>query len=507
LENGILVWEKLNVQPLSEVLPKDEVPTYLKLMWGIIPMLTIIIAFILNVQLIWLRALKIKPLEKFDFTKNGIRYNNFSKKILKLMCVWSALLILAIGFGVYRIYIKNATQISPENVVKAYYDALDFKLYEKAYSFIVPDKEYTLAQFILELSVSDGVLNSYGKLNTIETKIVYQTENNAKVIATTKWVTPLELIEKTFTHQIQKINGKWFIAAEIKDTDIPPEEFTSDNIHSFFIRGRRRISSEQTFQEELLQQPDLEIISARLIKCDSQYVVIGEIQNISNVPADAVLKANLYDKNNALLASFNAKYDIKHKLMPKEMTVFKVNFEDISWLKSTDVKPTTFNPNEFTPKILKILPVNFEIQSAGNVAITDLYNAVSISDLEINEKQIKGTLFNYGIQEVTIPELLISYYDNKKELIFVDHQFIKEGIRIQRKQYFTYEFLNFKNLTTIKSSTKNCFVNGHKSKTIARLVVPKRNFHQEEEQFQKIEGHNEYSYIKIEVNNYIGNPR
>jgi hypothetical protein len=39
---------------------------------------------------------------------------------------------------------------------------------------------------------------------------------------------------------------------------------------------------------------------------------------------------------------------IKHKLMPKEITSFKVNFEDIAWLKNTDTKPTTFNPNEFT---------------------------------------------------------------------------------------------------------------------------------------------------------------
>jgi hypothetical protein len=49
LENGIMVWEKLNVPPLSKVLPKEDVPRYQKLMWGIIPILTVIIAFILNI--------------------------------------------------------------------------------------------------------------------------------------------------------------------------------------------------------------------------------------------------------------------------------------------------------------------------------------------------------------------------------------------------------------------------------------------------------------------------
>ena len=55
-----MVWEKLNVPPLSKILPKDEVPTFLKLMWGIIPLLTVLIAFVLNIQMIWYRALKIK---------------------------------------------------------------------------------------------------------------------------------------------------------------------------------------------------------------------------------------------------------------------------------------------------------------------------------------------------------------------------------------------------------------------------------------------------------------
>jgi hypothetical protein len=57
-----------------------------------------------------------------------------------------------------------------------------------------------------------------------------------------------------------------------------------------------------------------------------------ELQNVDNVPADVTLKATLYDNNNKKLAT-NAKYVIKHKLMPKEITSFKVNFEDIAWLK------------------------------------------------------------------------------------------------------------------------------------------------------------------------------
>ncbi|CAM3591219.1 membrane protein [Flavobacterium gelidilacus] len=506
LENGIMVWEKLNVQPLSKILPKDEVSIVLKLMWGIIPMLTVLIAFILNIQMIWLQALKIKVLDKPAFLNHGIVYNGFKSGMIKVLHIWTAIVLILFGIGIYFTYIKNATQISPENVVKSYYDALDYKFYEKAYSYIVPDKEYGVSQFMLEISVSDGILNSYGKLDAIETTIKHNSTNKASVIAKTKWITPLEIIEKTYTHEVEKIKGKWYIVPEKKDTDLPPDEFIATNVNSYYKQGRRKISTQQTYHDDILRQPDLEIIKANLVYFDNKYMIIGEVQNIDNVPADVVLKASLYDEKDKMLGTFNAKYVIKHKLMPKETTSFKVNFEDIAWLNATDVKPTSFNPDEFTDKNFNNKPVTFDIQSAGNVAISDLYTAVAISDLVVSDKEIKGTLFNYGIQEVTVPEVLISYYNDKKELIYVDHKFIKEGVRIQRKQYFTYSFLNLSSLKSLKYSTENCFVNGISNEAIARGVIKKRKTNEEEEQLQKVNGKG-FAYIKIELNNYIGNPK
>jgi hypothetical protein len=56
LENGIMVWEKLNIPPLSKILPAEDVPVYQS---GIIPLLTVV-AFVLNIQMILYQALKLK---------------------------------------------------------------------------------------------------------------------------------------------------------------------------------------------------------------------------------------------------------------------------------------------------------------------------------------------------------------------------------------------------------------------------------------------------------------
>lgn len=506
LENGIMVWEKLNIPPLSKILPKEDVPVYQKLMWGIIPLLTVIIAFVLNIQMMIYKALKLKSIPNPGFSNFAVSYDKFSEKLILLLHLWALIMVSFISIFIYQLYIQNATQISPKNVIKSYFDAIDFKEFEKAYSFINPQHKMSISQFMLETSVGDGILNSYAKLDAIDIRIVNQSKEKAKVVAKTKWVTPLEIIEKEYNLNVAQIKGKWFITPTKLDNDLPPDQFISNSGTGFFKQGRRAISTQQTYHDDVLKQPVLEILSAKLIKYNTEYIIIGEVQNVDNVPADVTLRATLYDKNNTKLASHNAKFVIKHKLMPKEITSFKVKFEDIAWLKKTDLKPTTFNPNESTPLEIKRIPATFDIQCAGNVAITDLYTQVALSNLETTSKTLKGTLFNYGIQEVTIPELLISYFNSNKELIYVDHFFVREGVRVQRKQYFNYTFLNLKKLTLLQSSLKNCFVNGMPNESISKTVVPNRNSKSEEEQLQSVKG-NGFDYIKVEINNYIGNPR
>jgi len=506
LENGIMVWEKLNVPPLSKVLPSEDVALYQKLMWGIIPLLTVIIAFALNIQMLLYQSLKLKVLESPDFFKFSNTYQKFNSKLILLLHLWSAVLLVFIGVFIYKLYLNNATQISPKNVVKSYYDAIDFKEFEKAYSMIVPDKNYPLSQFMLETSVQDGILNSYAKLDAIEIKVINQSDFKAKIIAQTKWVTPLEIINRDYIHEVIKIKGKWFLIPKKLGLDIPPDQFVSSNGTEFYKHGRRAITTQQTYHDDVLKQPVLEILSAKLIKFNKEYIIIGVLQNVDNVPADVTLKATLYDKNNKMLASHNAKYVIKHKLMPKEITSFRVNFEAIAWLKNTEVKPTTFNPNEFTPLDIKGTPVTFDIQAAGNVAITDLYTSVALSEVVIEKNQVMGTLFNYGIQEATIPEIIVSYYNSKKELVYVDHDFMHEGVRVQRKHFFTYDLLNLNGLSMLKSSLDNCFVNGLDNASISKAVVPNRKNSEGQEQLQKVSGKG-FEYIKMEINNYIGNLR
>lgn len=506
LENGIMVWERLNVAPLSKILPKDDVPAFLKLMWGIIPILMVIIAFILNLQMIWIQSLKMRLKYIPDFLKFKNDYSKFSNRLITINHWWAIFITGILFYGLYFFYIRNATQISPQNVVRAYYDALDFKEYERAYSYLDPEAKKSISQFMLEVSVTDGILSSYAKLDAIQVDLTSQTGKEAKALAITKWVSPLEKIDKTYAHELVKRNGKWYVKPNNFDLDIPPDQLFSENVTCFYNHGRRKITTQQTYHEDVLKQPVLEVLSAKLVQIGKRYAVIGEIQNVDNVPADVVIKATLYNDANKELASYNAKYVIKHKLLPKEITSFRIDFESIAWLKQGESIPKTFNPDEFTPIDLKDKATKFNLQCAGNVATTDLYKSVALTDISFGEKDVSGTLFNYGTQEVTIPELLFSYYNADKNLIWVDHQFLREGVRIQRKQYFNFGFPKLMEVKVINDSMENCFVNGLPNASIAGKVVPDRKAGQSETQLQPV-NRSDFGYLKVELNNFIGNPR
>ena len=505
LENGIMVWEKLNVPPLSNILPKEDVAKWQKILWGITPFLTVIIAFVLNIQSIWIRALKTKTKKLPSYLNYKNDYTVFSNGLLKTIHIWSVILALLVFYGMYQFYIKNDTHRSPENAILAYYDALDFKEFEKAFSIVDPKSDISMEQYMLEVSVTDGLLSSYAKMNAIETEVISSNDSLAKVKVMTDWITPLEKIHKIDYKSVVKRKGKWFLQPDELNTDLPPDQLYTNNTISYYNQGRRRITTEQTHHEDVLKQPVLEVLSAKLIKHNNRYALIGEVQNIDNVPADIVLKATLYNDNNKELATYNAKYHVKHKLMPKEITSFKINFEGIAWSKTEDEIPETFNPDEFTPVEFEEQPTKFNLQVAGNISGNDLYKNIVLSELQIQENEITGNLFNSGLEEITIPQLLISFYNTDKELVWVDHLFVKEGIRQQRKQHFDYPIPQHTELKIINSNMQHVFVNGLPNKDIAAKIVPNRIKVDQESILQKI-AHKNFDFIKLEMNAYIGNP-
>lgn len=492
LENGIMVWEKKNIKPLASILPKIDIPRYQKIIWSFVPVILLSLATFWFIGTFLFSKNKIVSLKNENSPSASF---SFSRTLLP----WNTMLLFAAIIGAYFIYDENGTQNSSVNVVKAYYDALDFKRFTKAHSYLDKNSKKTLDQFMLEISVSDGLLSSYAKLENIGTKIINKRNDTVLIEAKTKWVTPLEIINKKEIIKTISKNNKWFIVPEEPDPYKPSNQFFNSPETIFYNQGRRKITTQQTHHEDVLPQPIAYINNAKLVQNNDQYHIIGELQNIDYFPSSINLKAVLYDAENNELASYSSKLQNKHYLNPFEKTVFKIDFEEIAWIDS-DKKNKSFDPNEFHLKKFDQKPVKFVLHVGTTVATKNLYQSVQVNALNYTNDKISGMLFNTGYKEVTIAQTLISYYKNDK-LVWVDHLFLKESIRPHRKGYFNYTPIVTDMIEIISETTENCYVNGVQN---------------EKGTFDRLEGYNESKnknimiqknefQIKFQIANFIGN--
>ena len=489
LENNVIVWEKQNVKPLASIIPKIDVPKYQKIIWSIVPI------SILVISLIWFL---------FAFFSVGELQNispvPTSLKFSKPLMVWNILLLICLFFGVYKFYAKNTSQISPENVVRAYYNAMDFKEFEKAYSYLNKGSEKKFDQFMLEISVTDGLLSSYAKLDEITTEIIHKLKDTVIIKTNTTWITSLEIIKEENEIITVYKNNKWFIVPEKVDSYIPSNQFFNTTSTEFYNQGRRKITTQQTHHEDILPQPVLYFQEAKLIEKDSTYFVIGTIQNIDYFPAAISLKAILYDNKNNELATFSTKLDSKHKLNPMEQTPFKIEFEEVAWLDS-EKSNESFNPKEFHAKRFTTMPSYFVLHATSTVATKNLYQAIQLNDINIDKTLINGTLFNSGNKEVTVPQLLVSHYKDN-ELIWVDHQFLKESVRPHRNLNFNFRLNDIADITITLNSTERCYVNGIENKEASYDRMQHFNEGKLNNDLIRVNINEE---IKIDLNNFIGN--
>ena len=213
LENGIAVWEREDIPVLPEVLPKREIPSYQKLMFGILPPAALLAAILavsagwwsyplrLLVELLglgrWLRRLPRFALpnpatrlwQKLDrrllaasaLPANGsgpeppwqvwLRYTwqRYSHLFVPANARARHLRGAALALGVVAVLVWGGIWLQnrnsdPERIVEAWYDDLDFRRFRDAYNRLNPQTRPDFEQFMLEQSVQSGLVASYAKL-------------------------------------------------------------------------------------------------------------------------------------------------------------------------------------------------------------------------------------------------------------------------------------------------------------------------------------------------------
>jgi len=507
LENGIVVWEREDIPPLPEVLPRKEIPIYQRIMWGVLPMATIFSAILAVSSFFWIPLLRrllhflgVLPLPKRLPSMKGLavakriwlgldgRLRRWSvlppgaeapKRRWQIWRKWLQsiprpkpappsvrlvrnllLLLLLLSFFGFVFY-RYASQIQdPESIIFAYYDDLDFRRFSDAYARLDPDTRPDYDQFLLELSVKNGLLASYGKLDAVRTRITESEPERLVMEADTVWVTAVEEYKSTQRHVMVLRDGRWYIVPDASDITIPPDQFFRRGEVVYHSQGRRRVTTETTAFADVLDRPELQILSAKLVRrwtdaCGFQeendaespsdcyrYSVVGELINTDVDPADLTVTAMLFDEEGNKLTQYNAQQVVMHKLLPKEVTPFRVDFEGVAGAVLDDLDTASdFHPDAYSSLMLDDAVAAFEVYSKAVVTSRDLDRSVAVQDIKIitdeeGQGWLSGKALNFGPSEATIPHIFITYYSEEGHVAWVDHHYLEEGIRPQRSLPF-----------------------------------------------------------------------
>ena len=481
LDNGIMVWEREDVSPLPSILPKKDIPTYQKVLWGVVPMLCLTLAIFFNIQLHWINHFTKKNQSRTSYTNPEKTNERINLIVYYFSKYWFFTMATLVVIALYQLYVHNEKQNTPEKAVFSFFDAIDFKDYERAYSYLDAGADYPLDQFILENSITDGIVDSYGKIDAIQTNIVAQTDSTAIVDAKIKYDTPLDVYHQTNRKVIKKIDGKWFIKAEPLEYPIPARQFVSSSVTDFRNQGRKRISVEETFHTDIIDRPALQVLQANLIQSADQVYVVGELQNVDAYPADITLTAKLYGEDDKLISESSEGLHVVHKLLPKEITPFKISFEADS--------------------LLSTIPCDFSLEALGSVTSQDLYKWVAATHLKISTASLSGILFNQSNETATISQLLIGYFSTQGDLLDLEQKVVEKSIFPRRSEPFDFQLMDTNGCIALDRQAQEILVNGinneliiqkYKSEVVASRPPLLRLSNQR--------------IISISVNNFIGSP-
>lgn len=493
LENGASVWEREDIPVLPEVMPRKEIPVYQRVMFGVLPMFALFSAILSTTAAYWLIPLRVigevtglnrlwsrlprlpvTPLHRLwqqsdawlrhssqaPLADNGalppwqvwLRYmarrsrRRVQPANIRARHVRIALLALCLVVFASTLFVWWQRERSdPIRAVESYYDDLDFRRFGAAYARLDPATRPSFEQFMLNLSVQGGLVASYSKLENLEATLVSVEPNYVEVAAAARYITALSYYTDTTMLTLTRTeNGDWGIAPSVLDLRTPPEQFVRRPGIDWLSQGRRRVTIATTDFSDVLDRPELDILSMRLVSNqDGRFSVVGELMNTDVDPADLTVTAHLYDQSGKELTWYNAADGMIHKLLPKEIASFRVDFEGVAGVALTEVAQTlSFQPNaRWNYELPSGAQLGyFNLFAKGVVTARDLDRDVGVQNLHVIERDgqlvVQGELVNSGVKEAVIPHVFVTLYDDAGKVLWVDHSYLRESVRPQRTLLF-----------------------------------------------------------------------
>lgn len=295
---------------------------------------------------------------------------------------------------------------TPEEAVASLVQEIGRRDWKGAYDSLANKNEFTETDFTRDLTGIYPSLRTYQTLEGFDVKPLHSTDNDADIRVIFRWSTVVGTSRDVRDLHVTRSAGHWQAAWPlVREARVPPQVIPVNYLRwDVIYRG-----GGDDWGAQDVEAPHIRIVDMHPIDRGGRVFVLGEILNEDVVPAYVSVKATLLAKNGSALASEDAFDKISHVLLPKQVTPFRIDFQNVHL---SDVDSIRMDP------VSSLVPA-----SADPV--------IEVENQKLNglpEPSLTGQLLNQSGQIVNVTHVLGTFYDGSGNLVWVSDEYANRAL-------------------------------------------------------------------------------
>lgn len=295
---------------------------------------------------------------------------------------------------------------TPEAAVQNLGIRIRHREWQQAYSSLANKAQFTQSQFVLDLSGYNLSLRSQATLENVDVRPLHETSDSAEMAVQMHWYSVLGPFVDSRNLRVIRNGGRWQVDWPLhKRPSVPPQVIPVNYLRWDVIYS----GATDQWGAQDVAGPNVRIVDMHPVQRAEGVYVMGELLNNDVVPAWVNVRATLIGKNGKVLGSEGSFEMISHKLLPKQVTPFRIHFANV---KLADVTSIRMDPQAI------LIPTSAEpVIEVQN----EQYHALPVASLT-------GQLSNQSGQTVNFAHVLTTFYDGNGNLIWVSGKFIDRAL-------------------------------------------------------------------------------
>ncbi len=284
-----------------------------------------------------------------------------------------------------------------------------------AYKSLANKAEFTQLAFDEDIDGFYTSLRTQATLETVSAQPLHESADQADVRVTFHWSTVLGPYNETRNIHVVRNGNNWQVDWPlVTRPSVPPQVIPVNYLRWDVIYSGAR----DEWGSQNVAGPNVRIVDMRPVNRAEGVYVLGELLNDDVVPAWVDVRATLVGKDGRILGSEDSFEMISHRLLPKQVTPFRIHFPDVDLSQVASIR---------------MHPESILISASADPVIAILnqkYSALPTASLS-------GQLSDQSGQIVNFTHVLTTFYDANGNVIWVSGRFIGRALAPQVPVNFT----------------------------------------------------------------------